>query len=414
MQTVIVIGGGPAGMMAAAVAAQNGARVTLLEKKDRVGRKLRITGKGRCNITNAADREEFIDGYAGNGRFLYSALNQFSNRDLIDFIEKRGLKTRVERGKRVFPQTDNAEDVVRVFYENLIGQGVEVRTSTGVKSIRLEGGSVTGVRTADGLLNCQAVIVATGGMSYPGTGSTGDGYNWARQAGHHIVEPRPGLVPLVAEENWVKDLQGLTLKNVKAASLGADGKTINHDFGEMIFTHFGVSGPIILSMSRDIGEYIYSQKKKPRLVIDLKPALDEEKLDLRLQRDLEKYSRRQFKNSLDDLLPRKLIPVIVNLSGIDEEKESSQISRKERKNLLDCLKKLTLTINDTRPIAEAIVTAGSVDVKEINPGSMESKLVKGLYFAGEVLDVDGYTGGFNLQAAFSTGYAAGKAAARGN
>lgn len=411
MQRVIVVGGGPAGMMAAAVAAENGARVTLLEKKERPGKKLKITGKGRCNITSALDRENFMSGYAGNGRFLYSALNQFSNQDLIQFFKDRGLPIVIERGQRVFPASGKAEDVVQVLYRNLLDNGVEIICNRQVEGVDINDNQVKGIKIEGEVIPCQVAVIATGGMSYPGTGSTGDGYAWARKAGHNIIDPRPGLVPLVAEETWVKKLQGLSLKNVQASAYQLNGKQINSEFGEMLFTHFGVSGPIILSISRDIGAVIYRQREPVHLYIDLKPALNEEKLDERLQRDLSRYSRKQFKNSLDDLLPKKLIPVIVELSGIDGNKESNQVNRDERRRLLEILKNLPLTITGTRSIAEAIVTAGGVDVREVNPKTMESRLVKGLFFAGEILDVDGYTGGFNLQAAFSTGYLAGKGAA---
>ena len=413
MQRVIVVGGGPAGMMAAAVAAENGARVTLLEKKEQVGKKLKLTGKGRCNLTSALDGDNFMSGYAGNGRFLYGALSQFSNQDLINFFKKRGLATIVERGQRVFPVSGRAEDVVQVLYRNMLENGVEIVCRHRVQGVEIEGLRIKGIKVEGGFITCDSAIITTGGMSYPGTGSTGDGYDWARAIGHHIIPPRPGLVPLVAGEEWVKKLQGLSLKNVQAGAYRIDGSRINQDFGEMLFTHFGVSGPIILSMSRDIGEVLYRRKETVRLYIDLKPALSEEKLDERLQRDLDIYSRRQFKNSLDRLLPKKLIPIIVDLSGIDENKESHQVTRAERRKLLQLLKRLEITITATRPIGEAIVTAGGVDVKEINPKTMESRLVKGLYFAGEILDVDGYTGGFNLQAAFSTGYLAGRSAAGG-
>jgi predicted Rossmann fold flavoprotein len=413
MQRVIVVGGGPAGMMAAATAAENGAKVTLLEKKEQVGKKLKLTGKGRCNITSALEGENFISGYAGNGHFLYSALNQFSNQDLINFFNKRGLATVVERGQRVFPASDRAEDIVQVLYRNMLNNGVEIICKRRVQGVEIEASRIKGIKVNGGVLPCQAAIIATGGMSYPGTGSTGDGYDWARAAGHRIIPPRPGLIPLVANEEWVKELQGLSLKNVEASAYRLDGSRINQEFGEMLFTHFGVSGPIILSMSRDIGEVLYSRRETVRLCIDLKPALTEEKLDARLQRDLDIYSRRQFKNSLDRLLPKKLIPVIVALSAIDGNKESNQVTRVERRKLLQLLKSLEITITATRPISEAIVTAGGVAVKGTNPKTMESKLVNNLYFAGEILDVDGYTGGFNLQAAFSTGYLAGKSAAGG-
>lgn len=411
MKSIVVIGGGPAGMMAAASAANSGARVILLEKKDKVGRKLAITGKGRCNITSAVEPEYLPEGFPGQARFLYSAFNEFNNQDLIKFFAQRGLETKVERGNRVFPCSDRALDVVKVLYDNALSSGVKIITACAVKDILIAAGKVTGVRTMDGQFEAEAVIIATGGKSYPLTGSTGDGYKWASRAGHKIIDPRPGLVPLITDENWVPELQGLTLKNVRAAAFKSNGKKINEEFGEMLFTHFGLSGPIILTMSRDIAYYIYKQGGKVTIVIDIKPALDEEKLDERLQRDFSKYSRRQFANSLDDLLPRKLISVIIKLSGINPHQECSQINRGERKKLGYLLKNLTVTVSSTRPIEEAIVTAGGVDVNQVNPRTMESKLVKGLYFAGEVLDVDGYTGGYNLQASFSTGYAAGKSAA---
>lgn len=411
MKKIIVIGGGAAGLMAAGTAAFHGAAVTLLEKKDRVGKKLNITGKGRCNITAWVDRDELIKGFPGNGRFLYSCFNEFSNNDLVKFFNDRGLATKVERGNRVFPVSDKAGDVVKVLYDNACRAGVTILTSTEVQEIRCWKAGVEGIKTVKGDISADVVIVTTGGMSYPGTGSTGDGYRWARQLGHNIIEPRPGLVPLLVEETWIKELQGLSLKNVRAVSYTENGKKINDDFGELLFTHFGLSGPIILSMSHDISKYLYEKQKTAVIKLDLKPALSEEKLDDRLQRDLDKYSRRMFKNSLDDLLPQKLIPVIIALSGIDPEKECHQITRAERMALGKLLKGLSMTVVGTRPIAEAIITSGGVDVKEVNPRTMESKLVKRLYFAGEVLDVDGYTGGYNLQAAFSTGYAAGKYAA---
>lgn len=381
-------------------------------KKPRVGSKLRITGKGRCNITAAVDQDSLIKGIPGNGKFLYSALHEFSNIDLIRFFNERGLETKVERGNRVFPSSDQAQDVVDVLYNFVEQAGAEIKTSLTINSLVVEGGRITGVDSSHGFLAADAVIIATGGLSYPGTGSTGDGYRLAQECGHTLVEPRPGLVPLVTEESWVKDLQGLSLKNVAATAFTAAGKKINQDFGELLFTHFGVSGPIILSMSRDIGVYIYRQGQKVILKIDLKPALNEEKLDERLLRDLDKYSRKQFKNSMHDLLPQKMIPVFIALSGIDPDKPCHQISRSERHELIKLFKNFTLTVTGTRPIAEAIVTAGGINVKEVDPRTMESKRVKGLYFAGEVLDVDGYTGGYNLQAAFSTGYAAGQNAAR--
>lgn len=358
MLRVIVVGGGPAGMMAAAVAAENGAQVTLLEKKEQVGKKLKLTGKGRCNLTSALETEDFISGYAGNGRFLYSALNQFSNQDLINFFNMKGLATVIERGQRVFPASGRAEDVVQVLYQNMLDNGVKIIRKCQVQGVEIEATRIKGIKVEGEVIPCDAAIITTGGMSYPGTGSTGDGYDWAQAVGHHIIPLRPGLVPLVAQEEWVKKLQGLSLKNVQASAHRFDGSRINQEFGEMLFTHFGVSGPIILSMSRDIGEALYHSREKVRLCIDLKPALKEEKLDRRLQRDLNNYSRRQFKNSLEGLLPKKLIPVIVDLSGIDENKESHQVTRKERRQLLQTLKSLEITITATRPIGEAIVTVG--------------------------------------------------------
>lgn len=411
VKKVVVIGGGPAGMMAAYSAACSGARVELLEKNKRMGVKLGITGKGRANITSAVDMDDFIASFPGNGRFLYSALHEFSNWDLIDFFESRGLRTVIERGQRVFPESQRAGDVVELLYCTLLKTGVQVVTGTVVKNILVNSNQVRGVVTGAGTLHADAVIIATGGLSYPSTGSTGDGYGWAEQAGHHIVPPRASLVPLVVKEDWVKDLQGLSLKNVRAAAFRLDGGKINEEFGEMLFTHFGVSGPIILSMSSDIGNYMFERQKPVKLCLDLKPALSEEKLDERVLRDLSTYSRRQFKNSLDELLPQKMIPIIIRLSGIHPEKESNQVNKEERKKLVGLLKNLEMTVAATRPIKEAIVTAGGVDIKEVHPKTMESKRVSGLYFAGEVLDVDGYTGGFNLQAAFSTGYCAGKYAA---
>jgi len=412
MKPIVVIGAGPAGMMAAISAADQGAEVWVVEKKERVGKKLSITGKGRCNLTSSVEAGDLVKGYPGNGRFLYSALHEFSNRDLIEFFAQHGLKTKVERGNRVFPESDQAEEVVQVLYNNMQQAGVKILKANPVQGIIIKNGQVKGVDCQQGVITAQAVIICTGGMSYPGTGSTGDGYHWASAAGHSIVEPRPGLVPLLVREEWVKDLQGLSLKNTQATAYTAEGKKINQDFGELLFTHFGLSGPIILSMSHDIGKYLYETKKQVSIELDLKPALSEEKLDERLQRDLNKYSRKKFKNALDELLPQKMIPVIIRLSGIGPDKLCHQINRSERLALVHLLKHLHMIIYGTRPIAEAIVTAGGVNVKEINPRTMQSKLVEGLFFAGEVLDIDGYTGGYNLQAAFSTGYLAGRCAAR--
>lgn len=412
MKKVLVIGAGPAGMMAAIKAADSGAAVTLMEKKNAIGKKLAITGKGRCNITTAVPYSELVKGFRGNGRFLYSSLSEFSNRDLISFLNERGLKTKIERGQRVFPESDQAQDVVDILKQTLEKAGVKLLTNCQVTGLEITDGTINGVRTHKGVVQADAVIIATGGLSYPGTGSTGDGYNWAAQAGHTIMEPRPGLVPLLALEEWVKELQGLSLKNVRAAAYTRIGKKINEEFGEMLFTHFGVSGPIILTMSADIGDYIYHENHPVTIEIDLKPALSREQVDQRLQKDLARSARKMLKNSLDDLLPQKLIPVFIKLAGIQADKPCHQISHQERMVMLELLKQLTITITGTRPIAEAIVTAGGVNVKEIDPKTLQSKVVKGLYFAGEVLDVDGYTGGYNLTAAFSTGYTAGNHAAQ--
>lgn len=402
---VVVIGAGPGGIMAAGKASSRGRDVILFEKNDRIGKKILISGKGRCNITNDTDIEGLIENTPGNGNFLYSAFYTFSNRDLIEFFEKLGLKTKVERGGRVFPVSDSAKDVNNVLLKYLKMNNVDLKLNSAVKEIKTKDNAVEAVVLRDGAtVYCDSVVLATGGASYPGTGSTGDGYAMAKALGHTIVDLRPSLVPLITEEPWVRDLQGLTLKNVSIQILNNKGKKIYSDFGEMLFTHFGVSGPVILSASRHILDYNY---KDVKLVIDLKPALSEEKLDERIIRDFEKYSRKQFKNSLDDLLPKKMIPVIVSLSGIEPDKFVNQIKKEERRNLVKLLKNLTVNIIGSRPIQEAIVTAGGVSTDEINPSTMESKIVKGLFFAGEVIDVDAYTGGFNLTIAFSTGYLAG-------
>ena len=403
---IYVVGGGPAGMMAACSAAYHGASVILLEKKERLGRKLSITGKGRCNLTSSLDLDQFVQGYAGNGRFLYSALHAFSNQDLMDFFRSRGLELKVERGQRVFPVSDQAHDVVQILEQELRRLKIEVVTHARVDSLKHQGSGFT-IKCGSAQYQASRVIVATGGLSYPGTGSTGDGYKWASGLGHRIIDPRPGLVPLVAREDWIPSLKGLSLKNVQATAYRADGKRLNSEFGEMLFTHFGLSGPIILSMSRDIGDQLQRTGQPVKVTIDLKPALTFEQLQARVQRDLDRFARRHFINSLDELLPRKLIPVIITLSGIEPHQESGQIKKEQRHHLAELLKSLPVTITATRPVTEAIVTAGGVDTKEVDPRTMESRLHKNLFFAGEILDVDGYTGGFNLQAAFSTGYLAG-------
>lgn len=410
MDKIIVVGGGAAGMLAAYAAASYGAEVLLLEKMNGVGKKIRITGKGRCNITNVADIKGCIANIPGNGSFLYSAFYQFFNEDIIRLLNEFGVETKVERGGRVFPVSDQAIDVVNALSRMAVAMGGTIQTDTKVTALVVEEGKVKGVRLSSGdVLKADGVIVTTGGSSYPGTGSAGDGYRMAKEVGHTIIPLTPSLVPLELEEDWVGELQGLSLRNVRVTAYGND-KKIDADFGEMLFTHFGVSGPIVLSMSRKIALAL-AEGQEVRLTLDLKPALSEEQLDRRLQRDFEKYLRKQVKNALHDLLPQKLIPVIIDLAYLDEDKPIHQVTKEERLRLLHTIKQMEMTVTKTRPMAEAIVTAGGVSTKEVNPKTLSSRIVEGLYFAGEVLDIDGYTGGFNLQAAFSTGYVAGKSAA---
>ncbi len=408
---VLVIGGGPAGMMAAIAAAQAGASVTLWEKNNRLGRKLMITGKGRCNITNAGSLEEFMQNMPGNGSFLYSAFHQFSNMALMDLVEKMGVPLKVERGKRVFPQSDKAVDVVDAFSRQLKKLGITVVFQKAAQALLCKEGVCIGA--VDKNKNCfyGKVIIATGGASYTATGSTGDGYRLARMAGHSIIPLKPSLVPLQTEEKWVADLAGLSLKNVKVTAFCGE-KVLDSEFGEMLFTHFGVSGPCVLTLSKPVCAALDAGQTSVIIKINLKPALDAAQLDKRLQRDFLKFSRKEFCNGLDELLPQSLIPVIVQLSGIDAHKRCHQITKAERERLGILLQALPLHVHSARPFNEAIVTAGGVNVKEINPKTMESKQMPHLYFAGEVLDIDGFTGGFNLQAAFSSGYVAGTAAAQ--
>lgn len=403
---VAVLGGGPAGMLAAGTAASLGRKTVLIEKNEKLGKKLFITGKGRCNITNTADFDGFMKNIPKNSKFFYSAFSNFSNNDMIELLESLGLKTKVERGGRVFPASDKSSDVIKALEKYMSKYGVDIKLNKKVLSVKFEEGAVRGVLLDNGeYIECASVILCTGGVSYPQTGSTGDGYEIARRAGHSISELRPSLVPLVSEEAFIKELQGLSLKNVAIKAI-SEGKQVYEDFGEMLFTHYGLSGPVILSASFFVSDH-FLKNKDVRISIDLKPALSEEELDRRIIRDFDKNINKQFKNSLDELLPQKLIPVIVSLSGIDGAKEVHQITKAERKALVKLLKGFTVSISGTRPISEAIVTSGGVSLKEINPKTMESKLVKGLYFAGEIIDLDAFTGGFNLQIAFSTGYAAG-------
>ena len=409
MTKVAIIGGGAAGLLAGITAAQNGAQVTIFEKMRQPGKKMLITGKGRCNITNACEIPEFVKNLPGNGRFLNSALHRFTNDDIVLLLESHGLATKVERGGRIFPVSDKAKDVVDTLVKIFTEAGGKLMADTKVIEILAKEGEVTGVKTISGVYSADAVILAAGGASYPGTGSDGGGAKLAQKLGHTIVPLRPSLVPLESDYPYVDDLQGLSLRNVQA-TLTADGEKIGSEFGEMLFTHFGVSGPIILSLS-NIAAKALDEGREVELHIDLKPALSNEKLDARIQRDFTQYSKKQLANGMKDLLPQRLIPVVCDMAYLDEEKFINQISREERHRLLATLKDFCVPITKTRPIAEAIVTAGGVSVKEINPKTMESKLISGLYFAGEVMDVDGYTGGFNLQAAFSSGYAAGFASA---
>lgn len=410
---IIVIGGGPAGMMAAITAAENGNKVILLEKMERLGRKLLITGKGRCNITSSLPMEDFISNTPGNGQFLYSCFKNYTNKSIIEFLKKEGLEVKEERGKRIFPVTDKSIDVLECFKNRLKELNVDIRYNTKVIEIFSNNGKLN-IKIENGtLLEANKVILATGGKSYPLTGSTGDGYKIAKQLGHTVTKIRPSLVPLECyEKNICKNLQGLSLKNVNIELKNKEkNKVIYKDFGEMIFTHFGVSGPTILSGSahlvryKNVDEFI--KNKKIILKIDFKPALSEDKLDERILRDFLELKNKKFKNSLDKLLPQKLIPIIIEKSNIDSEKKVNEITKQERRKIVKLLKDFELSISDFRPIEEAIITSGGINIKEINPKTMESKIVPGLYFAGEIIDVDSYTGGFNLQIAYSTGYTAG-------
>jgi hypothetical protein len=398
-------------MMAAGRAAECGGRVLLLEKTKRLGNKLRITGKGRCNLTNAADRPDFIAHFGPNGPFLHNVFARFFNQDLIDFFAAQGVPTVVERGQRVFPVSNDAHQVADALANHLRQSGACVRFKTRVAELEAKGGRIAGVRMEGGeFLIAKAVVVATGGASYPRTGSTGDGYRLAKAIGHTLVPIRPALVPLVVKEGHAKALQGLSLKNVEV-SLLLDGQPVSRQFGEMIFTHFGVSGPIILTLSAQAVDRLGQGKLE--LSINLKPALSDEQLDRRLQRDFDRFGKRAFHNILKELLPRKMIALFVRLTGIPLDKPGHQITAAERRRLFGLLRDFCLTIVGHRPIAEAIITAGGVSTREIDPRTMESRLVKGLYFCGEVLDINADTGGYNLQAAFSTGYVAGQSAARG-
>lgn len=402
----VVIGGGAAGMMAAAAAAESGRSVILLEKNEKLGKKIYITGKGRCNVTNACGRDKFFENIVSNPKFLYSAFHAFDNNRLEKFLKNNGCNLKEERGERVFPVSDHASDVTAAFERYLKKNGVQVRLHSEVQAVTTDGEKITGVQLVDGsVIPTEAVIVATGGLSYQSTGSNGDGHRMARELGHKVTDCVPALVSLETEEDWCKKLQGLSLKNV-SLTMSCGKKKLYQGFGEMLFTHYGVSGPLVLSASS------YYGKKKGTdevvLTIDLKPALSEEQLDKRILRDFEENRNRQFKNALGGLYPAKLISVMIERSGIDPEKKVHEVTRQERRRLVALTKAFTLRVHGKRGFDEAVITQGGVSVKEVNPSTMESKLVRGLYFAGEILDLDGLTGGFNLQIAWSTGYLAGK------
>ena len=410
---VVVIGGGPAGMMSAISAAKSGDKVVLLEKNNILGKKILITGKGRCNITSSLDIDDFINNIPGNGRFLYSAFENFDNKDIIELLKKEGVSVKEERGNRYFPTSDRAEDVRMVLERETKKAGVDVKLNSKVCGIEIEDSRVKSVLLENGKIDADKIILATGGKSYPLTGSNGDGYKIAEELGHTIKDVRGSLVPLIAEKSVCLKMQGLSLRNVGIVLYDVEkDKKIYSDFGEMLFTHFGVSGPTILSGSAHLLRYKDVDKKisngKIVLKIDLKPALSFEQLDARILRDFTEVKNKQFKNSLDKLLPKKMIDVVIDKSKIDSEKHVNEITREERMNLVKILKCFVVRIDGFRPVDEAIVTAGGISVKEINPKTMESKIVSGLYFAGEIIDVDAYTGGFNLQIAYSTGFTAGK------
>lgn len=403
---IIVVGAGAAGLMAAGRAAEKGHEVHLYEKNNRIGKKILITGKGRCNVTNDSDVEGLLDNIPGNPYFMYSAFYQLDSFGLQEFFRNLGLELKVERGKRVFPVSDRSLDVVLALEKYVKQNKVKLHLESPVDSILIEDGKAAGIRLKNGKEEkADGVIICTGGLSYPGTGSTGDGYRFAKAAGHHVTKLYPSLVPLKTAEDWCHELMGLSLKNIEITVKNNKGKKVYTDFGEMLFTHFGVSGPVILSASRHI---ILTIEEGYKLYIDLKPAMDEKKLDARILRDFEKFANKDFVNSLDELLPQKLIPVIVQLAEIDPRKKVNSITKEERKRLLGLIKALPLTITGVTGYNEAVVTCGGIETDEIDPSTMESKLVKNLHFAGEVLDVDAYTGGFNLQIAFSTGYTAGE------
>ncbi len=410
LKKVIVVGGGAAGQMAAIIAAAMGAEVTLIEKMPQTGLKMGITGKGRCNLTNTAPIGEFIRNTPGNGKFLYSAYRRFSNRDLMDLLNRWGMKLKEERGGRVFPVSDSAQEVRAIFLKILQNHNVRICCEEIAEKIKIDSYVVTGVHTNKNTYPADAVILTTGGASYPQTGSDGSGYQLAADLGHTITDLRPSLIPLLCEEKYCKEMQGLSLRNVEL-TLFIDGKKKTTERGEMLFTHFGLSGPLVLTLSDAVSAAL-EKKRAVHILLNSKPALTEKQLDNRIQRDLKKYRLKQMGNALQDLLPQKMILPILNTAAINHEKKAAELTKEERRKLLLSIRALRFTINGTRPLQEAIVTAGGIEVREVNPQTMESKLIKNLFFAGEVLDIHAYTGGFNLQAAFSTGYIAGMYAGR--
>lgn len=405
MKKVVIIGAGAAGMMAASVAADRGLDVTLVEKNNRVGRKILITGKGRCNITSDCEIEELIENVPTNGKFLYSAFYTFTNDDVISMFENLGVKTKTERGKRVFPESDKAHDVANALEKQIKNKKVDIILNAKVDKILCRDNKIEKVILNNKKeIKCESVIIATGGLSYPLTGSTGDGYKFAKSVGHTVTDIKPSLIGMEVQEKFIEELEKLSLRNIAISVYNSKNKKVYDDFGELEFTKYGLDGPVIKSASCRMKD---TSKENYKIAIDLKPALDEEKLDRRIQKDFQKYTNKKFEKALDDLLPKKLIPIIIKLSEIDKELVVHQISREQRKKLVHVLKNFTFTLKRYRPIEEAIITSGGIKVSEINSSTMESKLVEGLFFAGEVIDVDAYTGGFNLQIAFSTGYLAG-------
>lgn len=405
MKKVVIIGAGAAGMMAASVAADRGLDVTLVEKNNRVGRKILITGKGRCNITSDCEIEELIENVPTNGKFLYSAFYTFTNDDVISMFNNLGVKTKTERGKRVFPESDKAHDVANALEKQIKNKKVDIILNEKVDKIVCRDNKIEKVILNNKKeIKCESVIIATGGLSYPLTGSTGDGYKFAKSVGHTVTDIKPSLIGMEVQEKFVEELEKLSLRNIAISVYNSKNKKVYDDFGELEFIKYGLDGPVIKSASCRMKD---TSKENYKIAIDLKPALDEEKLDKRIQKDFQKYTNKKFEKALDDLLPKKLIPIIIKLSEIDKELVVHQISREQRKKLVHVLKNFTFTLKRYRPIDEAIITSGGIKVSEINSSTMESKLVEGLFFAGEVIDVDAYTGGFNLQIAFSTGYLAG-------